>query len=109
MRCAAFRSRAGPTAACAAISSRSRWQSGSLMTALSGAAQNFWQLLGARVGIGAGEAGSIPPAQSMICDFVPPKRRAGVFAVNNFGLIVGLIVGMALAGWLGESLGWRVT
>ena len=34
----------------------------SVMTALSGLAQNFWQLAAARVGVGVGEAGCTPPA-----------------------------------------------
>lgn len=81
----------------------------SVMTALSGAAQNFWHLFIARVGVGSGEAGCIPPAQSLICDYVPPRRRSGVFAFHNFGLIAGMMVGMALAGQLGELIGWRWT
>lgn len=79
----------------------------SAMTALSGVAQNFWHLFAARIGVGAGEAGCLPPAQSMLCDYVPLKRRSGVFAVHNFGIIAGLMLGMALAGWLGETIGWR--
>lgn len=81
----------------------------SVMTALSGAAQNFWQLFAARIGIGAGEAGCLPPAQSIICDYVPLRRRSGVFAVHNFGLYGGMMLGMAGAGWLGEIIGWRLT
>ena len=38
------------------------------MTALSGMAQNFLQLLLARIGVGLGEAGGSPPAHSMISD-----------------------------------------
>jgi predicted MFS family arabinose efflux permease len=79
----------------------------SVMTALSGAAQNFWQLFAARVGIGAGEAGCLPPAQSMLCDYVPVKRRAGIFAIHNFGNYAGMMVGLVAAGALGELLGWR--
>lgn len=81
----------------------------SSMTALSAAALNFWHLLAARVGIGAGEAGCLPPGQSIICDYVPLKRRASVFAVLQFGNIAGTMIGMMLAGWLGETLGWRWT
>ena len=81
----------------------------SIMTALSGSAQNFWQLFLARVGVGAGEAGGLPPAQSIICDYVPLKRRSGVFAIHNFGAVVGLMLGMALSGWLAETIGWRWT
>ena len=41
----------------------------SMMTALSGLAQNFWHLLLARIGVGIGEAGCSPPAHSMISDY----------------------------------------
>lgn len=41
----------------------------SLMTALSGLAQNFLHLLLARIGVGIGEAGCSPPAHSMISDY----------------------------------------
>jgi predicted MFS family arabinose efflux permease len=81
----------------------------SVMTALSGAAQNFWHLFLARVGVGAGEAGSIAPGASLLCDYVPLRRRAGALALFAFGSAVGILSGMALAGWLGEQLGWRAT
>jgi len=81
----------------------------SVMTALCGAAQNFWQLFAARVGVGAGEAGCLPAAQSIVCDYVRPERRAVAYAVHSFGLVAGMMLGMALAGWLGELIGWRWT
>jgi predicted MFS family arabinose efflux permease len=81
----------------------------SMATALSGAAQNFWHLFLARVGVGAGEGGGLPPAQSLICDYVPLERRPGAFAVHAFGLVVGMMLGLALAGRLGETIGWRWT
>ena len=40
----------------------------SAMTAVCGLAQNFWQLLLARIGVAVGEAGGSPPAHSMISD-----------------------------------------
>src|SRR3546814_20321770 len=49
----------------------------SLMTAMCGMAQNFWQLALARMGVGAGEAGAVPPAQSLIAAYYPPTERAG--------------------------------
>ncbi len=79
----------------------------SVMTALAGAAQNFWQLFATRLGVGIGEAGCLPPSQSIICDYVPFKSRPGVFAIHGFGAIAGLMLGMALAGWLGGLVGWR--
>ena len=42
----------------------------SAMTALSGSAQNFVQLLLARIGVGIGEAGGSPPAHSIISDLI---------------------------------------
>jgi predicted MFS family arabinose efflux permease len=79
----------------------------SAMTALSGAAQNFWHLFLARLGVGAGEAGCLPPAWSILCDYVPLKRRPTIFAIHGFGLYAGIMVGMVLAGWLGQTIGWR--
>lgn len=81
----------------------------SFFTAISGAAQNFWQLFLARVGVGAGEAGCFPPASSMLCDYVPMQQRSGIFAVHTFGIYAGMMLGMVLAGWLGETIGWRWT
>ncbi|MBA4052008.1 MAG: MFS transporter, partial [Erythrobacter sp.] len=57
----------------------------SVMTALCGLAQNFWQLLLARVGVGVGEAGCTPPAHSLISDMVPPEKRASALAFYSLG------------------------
>jgi MFS family permease len=45
----------------------------SVMTALCGVAQNFWQLLLARIGVGVGEAGCTPTAHALIADSLPPQ------------------------------------
>lgn len=79
----------------------------SAMTAVSGAAQNFFHLFLARIGVGAGEAGCIPPGQSIISDYVPVEGRPIAHAVHSFGSVIGLMVGMMLAGWLGDIIGWR--
>ena len=64
----------------------------SVMTALCGVAQNFWQLLLARIGVGVGEAGCTPTAHALIADSLPPEKRAG---------------GIAFFGGMAEALGWR--
>jgi MFS family permease len=61
----------------------------SLATAACGLAQNFWHLLLARVGVGAGEAGLNPAATSMITDLFPPERRNFPMAVYALGASVG--------------------
>src|ERR1700739_3291669 len=43
----------------------------SVMTTLCGLARNYWQLLGARIGVGVGEAGGTPAANSIISDYFP--------------------------------------
>ncbi|BBD96788.1 MFS transporter [Sphingobium amiense] len=80
----------------------------SAMTAACGLALNFWHLLLARVGVGAGEACCMPPSQSLICDYVPRRWRSPVLAFHQSGLFIGMMVSMALAGWLGSVIGWRL-
>jgi predicted MFS family arabinose efflux permease len=61
------------------------------------------------MGVGAGEAGGTPPAASLICDYVPLKRRSGAFAIYGVGPFIGITLGMALSGWLNDAIGWRWT
>ncbi len=79
----------------------------SAMTALCGLAQNFWQLLLARIGVGVGEAGCTPSAHSLIADRVPPERRAGAMAFYALGIPIGSLLGMLIGGFLADTLGWR--
>lgn len=61
----------------------------SLATAACGLAQHFWQLLLARVGVGAGEAGLNPSATSMLTDLFPRDRLTTAMAVYAMGSTVG--------------------
>lgn len=81
----------------------------SAFTAMSGAAANFVQLLLLRIGVGVGEAGCQPPAQSLIVDHYPPERRAGALGKFGLGKPVGAAVGLAAGGLLAEAVGWRWT
>ncbi len=81
----------------------------SVMTALSGMAQNFMQLLLARVGVGIGEAGGSPPAHSMISDMYTAKRRSTALAVYSAGLYLGVFLGYTSGGYLQEAYDWRTT
>ena len=81
----------------------------SLMTALSGAAQNFVQLLLLRVGVGIGEAGGSPPSHSMISDIFPRRRRALALSIFSMGVYIGYLFAYGFGGWVAESLGWRTT
>jgi predicted MFS family arabinose efflux permease len=79
----------------------------SAMTAVCGLAQNFWQLLLARIGVGVGEAGCTPPAHSLISDMVPPEKRASALAFYSLGIPIGTLLGMVIGGTLADRLGWR--
>lgn len=61
----------------------------SLATAACGMAVQFWQLLLARVGVGAGEAGLNPSATSMLADLFPRDRLTSAMAVYTIGATVG--------------------
>lgn len=61
----------------------------SIATALCGLAQNFWQLFGARMLVGAGESCNGPAVFSIISDLFPPEKLPRAISVLNFGFIGG--------------------
>lgn len=77
------------------------------MTALCGLAQNYSQLLLARIGVGVGEAGCTPAAHSLISDIVPKERRASALAFYALGIPIGTLLGMIIGGQLADAVGWR--
>jgi len=72
----------------------------SVMTALCGMAQSYWQLFAARVGVGVGESCNGPATYSMLSDLFPKEKLPRAIAVLNFGFMFGsgmaLIVGGAV-------------
>jgi MFS family permease len=80
----------------------------SLMTACSGLARNFVQLLLARIGVGVGEAGGSPPAHAMISDYFPPQKRSTALSIYSTGIYFGILIGFLMGGYLNQHLGWRI-
>jgi MFS family permease len=76
-------------------------------TALGGLAMNFWQLLGARIGVGIGEAGSSPPSHSIIADLYPPEKRTSAMAIYSLGVGLGAAMGTVIGGTILHYYGWR--
>lgn len=81
----------------------------SAMTAFSGMARSYPQLFLARMGVGIGEAGCVPPAHSLLGDYFPREKRALAISLFNAGAAVGVSAGMFMIGALGEKLGWRAS
>ncbi len=79
----------------------------SAMTAMGGLAQNYWQLLLARIGVGVGEAGSNPPSHSIIADLYAPHERATAMGLFGTGINAGVLLGFLAGGWINQWFGWR--
>ena len=76
-------------------------------TLLCGMAQSFPQLVLARIGVGVGEAGCTPAAQSLIMDYARPEKRSSALAYYGLGAPIGGLVGMAFGGLVADAYGWR--
>src|SRR5205085_6600363 len=80
----------------------------SMMTALCGVSAEiviggvtigaFWVLLACRVGVGIGESGCTPPANSLIADYFPPHRRAAAVGYYAMGVTLGTVVANLIGG-----------
>ena len=79
----------------------------SLFTAACGLAQNYAQLILARMGVAVGEAGGIAPSYALIADFYPKARRARAMAFFSLGIPIGSALGIFFGGWLATHLSWR--
>lgn len=75
----------------------------SLMTAVSGFAQNFTQLAAARIGVGIGEATASPCAFSMISDYFPKEQRATALGIYSSGLYLGAGTSLFIGGLVVQS------
>ena len=80
-------------------------------TALTGLANNFFQIAIARMGVGIGEAGGSPPSHSIISDLYAKEERAGALGVYSMGIPLGIMAAYfataALMGTSAEEVNWR--
>lgn len=81
----------------------------SVMVAFCGLALSYVQLLLMRVGVAVGEAGCLPPANSIIADYYSRAERPKAMAIYWLCAPLAVIIGYSLGGWLIENLGWRLT
>lgn len=81
----------------------------SAMVALCGLVGNYTQLLLVRVGVAVGEAGCLPPGQSLIADYFNRAERPRAMAIYSMCSPIAMIIGYLGGGWLAEKVGWRIT
>lgn len=81
----------------------------SFATLACGLATQFWQLLLARMGVAVGEAGGMAPSISLVSDLYPKHRRSLAISLFMMGPHFGVLIGLALGGWIAQHHGWRAT
>ncbi len=81
----------------------------SAMTAFSGAARSFWQMVIFRFGIGAGEAGVAPTSHALIAGLFSPQTRSGALATFSAAGPLGILIAFAVTAHLEAQFGWRLT
>ncbi len=77
-------------------------------TVACGLASTYTQLVVARMTVGFGEAGGVPPSYAIITDTYPPGRRAAAFGIFNLGPAIGAAIGVAFGALIAERFGWRM-
>ena len=72
-----------------------------------GLAMSYGQLVAARMTVGFGEAGGVPPSYAVITDSFPPGRRGFAFGIYNLGPPIGAALGTAFGASIAAAFNWR--
>ncbi|NYT40725.1 MFS transporter [Sphingomonas sp. R-74633] len=80
----------------------------SAATAACGLAGSYMQLAAARMLVGVGEAGGVPPSYAIISDSFPRERRTTAMAIFNLGPPLGSALGVAFGASLAAAFNWRL-
>jgi predicted MFS family arabinose efflux permease len=79
----------------------------SAATTCCGLAANYRQLVMARMAVGVGEAGGVPPSYALISDFFPAGRRGMALGIYNLGPAIGAAAGIAFGASIAAAFNWR--
>jgi predicted MFS family arabinose efflux permease len=79
----------------------------SALTACTGLSRNYLQLLVSRIGVGVGEAGGTPGANSIISDYFAAARRPMALTVFSLGAPIGAYLASDITGAIADLRGWR--
>ena len=70
-------------------------------------ASSYPQLVAARMTVGVGEAGGVPPSYAIITDYFPPGQRATALGLFNLGPPIGQALGVAFGASIAAAYSWR--
>ncbi len=79
----------------------------SVATLITGFTHSFGQLFGARALLGIGEAAYFPPSTTLLADTFPLERRARLMSWWGLATPLGVFLGFAVGGLMGQAFGWR--
>jgi len=79
----------------------------SAATMACGVAATYPQLVAARMTVGFGEAGGVPPSYAIISDYFPPGRRGTALGIYNLGPPIGMALGVAFGASIAAAYNWR--
>ncbi len=79
----------------------------SAATMCCGLATSYPQLVVARMTVGFGEAGGVPPSYALISDLFPPGRRGRALGIYHLGPPIGAALGIAFGASIAAAFDWR--
>ena len=79
----------------------------SAATVACGFSSTYPQLVAARMAVGIGEAGGVPPSYAIISDYFPSGQRATALGLFNLGPPLGQALGVAFGASIAASYSWR--
>jgi MFS family permease len=79
----------------------------SAATVACGLSRGYGEFALARMTVGFGEAGGVPPSYAIISDYFPPARRGTALGVYNLGPPVGAALGIAFGAAIAAAFNWR--
>jgi MFS family permease len=80
----------------------------SIVTGFTAACSSVKQFIVVRATEGLGETFYFPASMSLISDYHSRRTRSRAMGLHQTSVYAGTVGGGALAGWLGQDLGWRV-
>jgi predicted MFS family arabinose efflux permease len=79
----------------------------SAATVACGLSTSYTQLAIARMSVGVGEAGGVPPSYAIVSDYFPPGTRGTALSIYNLGPPIGLALGVAFGASIAAAYNWR--